>query len=74
MKLKEELEKQLKPCPFCGSTNLATMFFKTNSLGNSSTLLITCKDCRNQATMMEDYWGKKRGIEERLAERWNRRV
>lgn len=53
---------------------LAIMFFKTNSLGNSSTLLITCKDCRNQANMMEDYWGKKRGIEERLVEKWNRRA
>lgn len=74
MKLKEELEKQLKPCPFCGSTNLFTMLFKADSLGNSSSLLITCKDCKNQTTTREYFVGKKRGIEERLVERWNRRV
>lgn len=63
---KKEFEKmRLKPCPFCGSTDVHLV---ENDRGKSE-VSITCKDCNVWVDHMFDAMSRDEAIE-----LWNRRV
>lgn len=64
-KVKKSQIDFLKPCPFCGSTDVHLV---ENDRGKSE-ISITCKDCNVWADHMFDALSKEQAIE-----LWNRRV
>ncbi len=63
---------ELKPCPFCGSTNLG---FVAESYMGFDTIWIRCYGC-GQAVKVDsnDYAGISDKAEARAIEAWNRRA
>ena len=64
-------EEELKPCPFCGSTEVKVFSFSDGGI------CVKCLDCYCQTAVMNDFCimdAKKKSAFERITEAWNRRV
>ena len=67
-------ELNLKPCPFCGSSDLELYSEENDVLGELCwESFILCKDCHAQTSMFATYETKEEA-EDDLAKLWNRRV
>ena len=62
-----DMNKKLKPCPFCGGDNIGTDYIATYSL-DSSFYVFGCLDC--DITFMTD----SAKIDDYCLELWNKRV
>lgn len=63
--------RELKPCPFCGS--LATMFTMPEGSGSDGSMYIECDNglCRASSALI---YPLKEDVKHILVERWNRRT
>ena len=63
--------EELRPCPFCGSTNLNWYFYDVDNLNNPFDPCIKCTDCG----LMVKFYGKRqftKGMDD-IRNAWNRR-
>jgi len=62
--------RELKPCPFCGSA--ATMFTMPEGSGSDGSMYVECNNglCRASSALI---YPLKDNVQSLLVERWNRR-
>ncbi len=73
-KLRERLNSQLKPCPFCGGPAKIIERTKPDGYCSYTVKLVRCEACHAQTEerTADGYYGEYCSDEE-IAERWNRR-
>lgn len=69
------MDPELKPCPFCGSSNIHVYYFDVNSRGDPYDPVVRCDVCNTVLKFRDTITDDRRYCTmDDIIEIWNRRV
>lgn len=75
VEVKNNMNKQLKPCPFCGGKAHIRKVTENAGCVHYETVCVLCKDCGAQSVRkISDWYYGCYCSDEEIAELWNRRI